>query len=42
MLNYFSEQDIASLTEWLTKHWLQKLRDTFEQLFGPRGGEFDR
>ena len=85
MLNDFSEQDIASLTEWLTKYRLQKLRDafeinykipfcnfnmekgqmvlivfwfwndlaysytvkkrprggTFEQLFGPGGGEFD-
>ena len=30
MLNYFSEQDIASLTEWLTKNRLQKLRDAFE------------
>ena len=30
MLNDFSEQDIASVTEWLTKNRLQKLRDAFE------------
>ena len=30
MLNDFSGQDIASVTEWLTKDRLQKLRDAFE------------